>query len=333
MRLSYVTPFSHPEHRRKVVDYAKLAEASGFESVWVPEAWSSDAFTLLGAVASHTSRLRIAPGIVNIFSRSPALLAQTFATLDELSNGRVWIGLGTSGPQVVEHWHGLKFERPLGRMREVVQVLRLALSGQRVDFDGEFFKLRGFTMLISPVQKQIPIYLATFKAQSLKMTGEIADGWLPTHLSMAQLPAMMATLAEGAQKSGRSADQIDIAAQTLTAISRDGDEARLACARHLAYYVGGMGTFYHELMHEYGYGEEADRIQRLWKQKDRDGAAGQVSRAMLDALVIAGTDDDVARALDLRRQAGLKHIVAFPPHDATVEMVHSTLGLLPQVNR
>ncbi|MFM9886251.1 MAG: LLM class flavin-dependent oxidoreductase, partial [Burkholderiales bacterium] len=132
MRLGYVTPFSLPEHRRATLDYARLAEEGGYEAVWVPEAWSSDAFTLLGAIASHTSRLKLATGIVNIFSRSPSLLAQTFATLDEMSNGRAIIGLGTSGLQVVERWHGIKFDRPLRRMREVVDIMCMALSGKRV---------------------------------------------------------------------------------------------------------------------------------------------------------------------------------------------------------
>jgi F420-dependent oxidoreductase-like protein len=328
VRLGYVSPFSLPEHRRATLDYARLAEEGGYESVWVPEAWSSDAFTLLGAIASHTSRLKLATGIVNIFSRTPALLAQSFATLDELSNGRAIVGLGTSGLQVVERWHGMKFDRPLRRMREVVDIMRLAFSGKRVDYGGEFFKLSGFTMLIKPVRERMPIYLATFKPQSLRLTGEIADGWLPTHLSLAHLPAMRADLAAGEQKAARPAGSVDLAAQTLTSVSEDGDEARLHCAEHLAYYVGGMGAYYHELMHSYGFGEEADRIQERWKAKDRIGAARQVSRAMLDALVIAGTRDDCLQAIAKRRAAGIEHIVIFPPHGASVAEVKRTMTAL-----
>lgn len=328
MRLSYVTPFSQREQRLATVDYARLAEASGFESVWVPEAWSSDAFTLLGAIAVSTQRLRLATGIVNIFSRSPALLAQSFATLDELSGGRAIVGLGTSGQQVIERWHGLKFERPLRRMREVVEVMRLALSGERVDYTGEFFNLSGFTMLIKPVQQRVPIYLATFKAQSLRLTGEIADGWLPTHVSLAQVQSMMRELEDGARRVGRSIDDVDAALQTLTCAMPDGNEARMLCAQHLAYYVGGMGVYYHELMHSYGFGEEADRIQERWRAKDRDGAARQVSRAMLDALVIAGTRDECLAAIEARRALGVKHIVIFPPHGASIEVTRQTMQAL-----
>jgi alkanesulfonate monooxygenase SsuD/methylene tetrahydromethanopterin reductase-like flavin-dependent oxidoreductase (luciferase family) len=182
MRLSYLSPFSRAEHRKHLLSYARLAESAGYEAVWIPEAFSSDAFTLLGAVASHTKRMRLATGIVNVFSRSPALLAQSFATLDEMSDGRAIIGLGTSGPIVIENWHGVKFEKPVTRMREVVEIMRLALAGERVDYTGHFFKLRGFQMLIKPVQARLPIYLATFKPNAVRQTGEIADGWLPTHV-------------------------------------------------------------------------------------------------------------------------------------------------------
>lgn len=328
MRLSYVTPFSQREHRLATVEIARTAETLGYDSVWVPEAWSSDAFTLLGAIASHTQRIRLATGIVNVFSRSPGLMAQTFATLDELSNGRAIIGLGTSGQQVIERWHGVKFERPLKRMREYVDVMRLALSGERVEYAGEFFQLSGFAMLIRPIQVRIPIYLATFKSQSLKLTGQIADGWLPTHVSLDRLGAMMGELAEGARSAGRLPATIDAALQTLTCAMADGAAARMLCAQHLAYYVGGMGVYYHELMHSYGFGEEADRIQERWRARDREGAARQVSRAMLDALVIAGTRDECLAAIERRRALGAEHLVVFLPHGSGLDTVRETLQAL-----
>jgi alkanesulfonate monooxygenase SsuD/methylene tetrahydromethanopterin reductase-like flavin-dependent oxidoreductase (luciferase family) len=144
MLLSYVASFSQAAHRRNAVDNARLAEAAGYHSVWVPEAFGSDAMTLLGLIAGHTSRLGLASGIVNVFSRTPALLAQSFATLDEMSEGRAIIGLGVSGPMVVEQWHGLPFDKPLTRMRETVEIVRLALNGERVNYDGATFKAKGF---------------------------------------------------------------------------------------------------------------------------------------------------------------------------------------------
>lgn len=325
MHLSYVTPFSQSDHRRNLIDYAKLAEDCGYGGVWVPEAFGSDAFTLLGVLAGGTRRLRLGTGIVNVFSRSPALLAQSFATLDEQSNGRAVIGLGTSGPQVVENWHGMPFDRPATRTREAVEIIRLALSGQRVDYAGEIFTLRGFRLLIRPVQAEMPVYLATLKPKAVRQTGATADGWLPTHVSVRHLGTLRRPLVEGAEAAGRDPAAIDMAAMTLVAYSDDGETARDLCREHLAYYIGGMGTFYHQMMHDYGYGVVADRIQAHWTAGDRVGAAAAIPRDMLDDLVIAGTRTECRAALEARRQAGFAHIVAFPPHGIDPTLLRQTL--------
>jgi F420-dependent oxidoreductase-like protein len=325
MRLSYVTPFSRPVHRRHAPDYARLAEAAGFDSVWVPEAFGSDAFTLLGLLAAVTSRLKLATGIVNVFSRSPTLLAQSFATLDEISDGRAIIGLGTSGPVVVEQWHGMKFEKPLTRTRETVEIIRMALAGEQIDYHGNCFDLEHFRMLVRPVQDRVPVYLATFKPKAVRQTGAIADGWLPTHVSVRNLKAFRRPLTEGAESAGRSPDEIDMAAMTLVACSEDGETARALCREHLAYYVGGMGTFYHELMHRYGYGDVADAIQAAWKDGRRAAAADCIPREILDDLVVAGNRVECLDAIDVRRRAGFQHIVCFPPHSASPEQVTTTL--------
>lgn len=325
MRLSYVSPFSKPEHRKRIIDYARLAEGAGYESVWVPEAFGSEAFTLLGALASHTRRMKLATGIVNVFSRSPALLAQAFATLDELSDGRAIIGLGTSGPIVVQDWHGMKFEKPVTRMREVVEIMRMALAGERVNYEGQIFRLKGFQMLIRPVQKPIPVYLATFKPNSVKQTGEIADGWLPTHASLRHFGRMQQALVDGAKGAGRDPKSIDSAPLTLVACAENGDQARALCAQHLAYYVGGMGTYYGELMHDFGYGEMADRIQALWKEGDRAGATRAIPRDVLDDLVIAGTPAECRAAIEARKKIGIEHLVVFPPHAISPDELDFTL--------
>ncbi len=325
MRLSYVSPFSQAVHRRNVVDYAGLAESLGYDGVWLPEAFGSDAFTLLGLLAGRTSRLKLATGIVNVFSRSPALLAQCFATLDEISAGRAIVGLGTSGPAVVEYWHGMKFEKPLTRTRESVEVIRLALAGERVDYEGKCFRLNGFRMLIQPVQERLPIYLATLKTKAVRQTGEIADGWLPTHVSVRNLEALRRPLVEGAEAAGRDPKAIDMAALTLVACCEDGEIARALCREHLAYYVGGMGTFYHELLHDYGYGEVADFVQAAWQAGDRAAAAEAFPREVLDDLTVAGDRDECLAAIDLRRRAGFRHIVVFPPHGSSPEQVVTTL--------
>jgi len=328
MRLSYVSSFSRAEHRRNAVEYARLAEAAGYDGVWVPEAFSSDAITLLGLIAGHTTRLKLATGIVNVFSRTPGLLAQTFATLDEISDGRAVIGLGTSGPIVIQDWHGLTFDKPLTRTRETVEILRLALSGARVDYDGAIFKLKGFKLAVRPVQARIPIYLATFKPKAVRQTGAIADGWLPTHVSVRHVDALRASLVEGARAAGRDSVAIDMAALTLVACTQDGETARALCREHLAYYVGGMGTFYQELLHGYGYGDVADSIKAMWSTGDRAGAARAIPREVLDDLVVAGTRAECLAALEARRAAGFGQVVAFPPHGIDPDQLRDTLKAL-----
>lgn len=329
MRLSYVSPFSRPEQRRHTVEYAKLAEAAGYDAVWLPEAFGSDAFTLLGLIAGHTRRLKLGTGIVNIYSRTPALLAQSFATLDEISGGRAIIGLGTSGPMVIQNWHGIAYEKPLRRTREVVDILRLALAGERVNYQGECFALAGFQLLIRPVQRHMPIYLATFKPKAVRQTGEIADGWMPTHVSLRHVEALRRPLLEGARAAGRDGEAIDMAALTLTACLADGERARALAREHLAYYVGGMGTFYQELLRSYGYGEVADTVGALWKQGKRADAATAIPREVLDDLVVAGTAAECRAALEARQQAGFRHLIVFPPHGMSPEETRETLAGMP----
>lgn len=328
IRLAFALPHGERAHRRALADYGRLAEEGGYESFWVPEAWGSDAISLLGALAATTTRIRLATGIINIFSRSPGLIAQTFATLDELTGGRMIIGLGASGPQVIERWHGGRFEWPIRRMREVVEILRLALAGERLNYAGQIFSLSGFKLGMDPVRPRIPIYLATFKPQGLRLTGEIADGWLPTNLSVAHLPAMLRTVAEGARAAGRDPASIDVAPMIHTLVTENREEARGLVRRHLAYYVGGMGTFYFELMQSYGFAEEAGRIRERWQAGDRDGAGRQVSDAMVDALSITGTASECRKAIEGRRVRGVALPVLVPPHGASVETVRATISAL-----
>ncbi len=328
MRLSYVSPFSRATHRRNAVAYARLAERLGYDGIWMPEAFGSDAFTLLGLIAGQTTRIKLATGIVNVYSRSPALLAQSFATLDEISEGRAIVGLGTSGPIVIQNWHSMPFEKPLTRTREAVEILRLALSGERVDYEGECFRLKGFRLLIRPVQERIPIYLATLRPRAVRQTGAIADGWLPTHVSLRNLAALRAPLEAGARAANRPVAAVDMAAMTLAVASEEGAGARALCREHLAYYIGGMGGFYHELLTSYGHGEVADAVVAAWRRGARAAAAEAIPDAVLDDLVIAGTAAECLDAIEARRDAGIRHIAVFPPHGAEPHQVSQTLEAL-----
>src|SRR2546425_9026514 len=184
MKIGLILPYEGGLSFDDALAMTKRAEALGFDSVWVPEAWGTDAISLLGALAARTERIRLGTGIVNVFSRTPSLLGQTAATLDLISNGRFILGLGTSGHQVVSGWHGMRFDRPLQRMRETVEIVRRVLRQERLRFDGEIFTLdQGLKLLARPVRPTVPIFLATLTPAGLRLTGEGADGWIPTLFS------------------------------------------------------------------------------------------------------------------------------------------------------
>src|SRR5204863_3365923 len=200
LNLPYEGSLAFPE----AVELAQRAEALGFESVWMPEAYGTDAVSILGALAARTQRIRLGTGIVNVFSRTPALLGQTAATLDLISGGRFILGLGTSGHQVVSGWHGMAFDRPLVRMRETVEIVRRVLRQERLRFDGEIFTLdQGLKLLARPVRPTVPIFLATLTPAGLRLTGEVADGWIPTLFSPDHLDLFRPDLETGARAAGR----------------------------------------------------------------------------------------------------------------------------------
>ncbi|MEZ4547320.1 MAG: LLM class flavin-dependent oxidoreductase [Thermodesulfobacteriota bacterium] len=174
-----VTPYWPDIKPGELVEFARLAEGLGYHSIWVPEMWGRDAFSILGLLAANTTRIKLATGIVPVFSRAPSVIAQTIATLDEISGGRMILGLGTSGPAVIENWHGMKFKKPLQRTREYVEIIRMILSGGKVDYDGEIFKLKGFRLQFSPPRPDIPILVAAIGPKNIRLTGEVADGWIP----------------------------------------------------------------------------------------------------------------------------------------------------------
>lgn len=173
--------------RRELIECVRAADACGYDSFWMPEAWERDAFTLLTELAGRTERIHLGTGIINVFSRSPALIAMSAATLDDISGGRVRLGLGTSGARVVEDFHGVRFSKPLTRLRETIQIIRLLLAGERADFSGECFELRRFKLGFKPVRSEIPIYVAALTQKSLRQAGELADGWLPTYWPRARI--------------------------------------------------------------------------------------------------------------------------------------------------
>ena len=298
------------------LEIVREAERLGYDSVWAAEAYGSDAATILGWIAGHTERIRIGSAIFQMPARSPAMTAMTAATLDQLSGGRMLLGLGSSGPQVAEGWHGQRFARQLQRTREYVAVVRKALNRERLEFHGETIELplpdgpgKALKLTIAPVQERIPIYLAAIGPKNTQLAGEIADGWIPMFFSPENVGELRPLLEEGARRAGRSLDGFDIAPSVSVAVDDDLGAARDRMRPFIALYVGGMGSreqnFYNALAVRYGFEEAARRVQDLYLNGRRDDAAAAVPDELVDTVTLCGPADRVRERLAVYRDAGV----------------------------
>jgi F420-dependent oxidoreductase-like protein len=300
------------------------AEALGYDSVWTAEAYGSDAATILGWLAGATRRIKLGSAIFQMPGRSPAMTAMTAATLDQLSNGRMLLGIGSSGPQVAEGWHGQRFGRQLQRTREYVAVVRKALTRERLEFHGETIELplpdgpgKALKLTISPVQDEIPIYLAAIGPKNTALAGEIADGWLPTMLSPEHVSEFLPLLEEGAARvPGKKLDDFDIAPNVNVMITDDVASARDAMRPFLALYVGGMGSreknFYNQLAQRYGHADAALKVQDLYLDGKRDEAMAALPDALIDTVTLCGPKDLVRDRLAVYRDAGVGTLIVSP---------------------
>ena len=315
VKLGLILPYEGTLAFPEALQLAQRAEALGFDSVWVPEAYGTDAVSILGAIAVSTDRIQVGSGIVNVFSRTPALLAQTAATLDLISGGRFILGLGTSGHQVVSGWHGMPFDQPLVRMRETVAIVRQVLRRERLVFHGEVFHLnQGLKLLARPPRESIPIFLATLTPGGLRLTGELADGWIPTLFSPDHLDVFRPDLEAGARSAGRSLDSLAIAPYVSVMIDEDRARARDALKPWVALYVGGMGSkaknFYNDVVRQYGFADEARAIQELYLGGKQLEAIRRVPDALVDAITIAGPAPYVRERLEAWASAGVTLLLA-----------------------
>ncbi len=306
--------------RKALVERVKIAEDLGVESVWVAEAWGREPFGLLTQLALETSKIQLGTAIVNVFSRSAALLAMTFATLDEVSGGRAIIGLGSSGANVIEHLHGVKFHKPATRLREYVEIINMLMRRQPLKHEGELFQLdRGFTLQFPPLREHIPTYIASITPKSMEQTGEIADGWLPLYWPKDRMQSGVDALLRGAAKSGKARPDITVAPSIVMEITepRAEEAARVRARGPIAFYVGRMGAFYYEMLQRNGFEEEVAAIRAAWAARDARGAAAAVSDRMLDQTASVGPLERVCEDLDERRALGADlPIVAMPGRDA-----------------
>src|SRR3954454_2194060 len=301
------------------------AEQLGYDSVWTAEAYGSDAATILGWIAQATTKIRIGSGIFQMPGRSPAMTAMTAATLDQLSGGRMILGIGSSGPQVAEGWHGQRFGRPLQRTREYIDVVRMALRRERVSYDGETLTLplpdgpgKALKLTIAPVQEQIPIYLAAIGPKNTTLAAEIADGWLPTLFSPEHVAEFRPLLEEGFARAGggKGFEDFDIVPTVTAMVSDDVEAARDAMRHYVALYVGGMGSrkqnFYNALVQRYGFEDEAEHAQSLYLEGKKEEAAAALPGELIDTVALVGPRDHVRERIAVYREAGVGTLMVSP---------------------
>ena len=305
------------------LEIARTAEALGYDSIWTAEAYGSDAATVLAWLAAGTSRIKLGAGIFQIPGRSAAMTAMTAATIDQLSGGRMLLGLGTSGPQVSEGWHGVRFPRQVERTREYVAVVRMALAHKPVEFHGETMELplpdgpgKVLKLTIRPVQDRIPIYLAVLGPKNVALAGEIADGWLPVFFSPEHVARLRAPLEEGAARAGRTLEDFRICPSVNVSIGDDIENARNAMRPMLALYVGGMGSreqnFYNRLVSGYGFESAAREVQDLYLDGKRSAAMEALPDELIDLVSIAGPKDRARERLRAFRDAGVETLIVSP---------------------
>lgn len=300
------------------------AERLGYHSVWVAEAYGSDAVTVLTWLAANTKSIRLGSGILQMFARTPAMTAMTAATLDAISGGRFILGLGLSGPQVVEGWYGQPYDRPLRRTREYIEIVQQIIrrSGP-LDYQGEIYRLplpesqgKALKLIIHPIRDRIPIYLAAIGPKNVALAGEIADGWLPAFFSPEHIDEFLPSLEEGARKAGRKVDEIAITPGAGVAIGEDLATAYDWIRPAYGLYLGGMGSkkhnFYNALATRYGFGEEAKRVQELFLSGDRLGAYQAVPEELIDATALVGPPDRIAERLKRYEAAGVATLIVSP---------------------
>jgi F420-dependent oxidoreductase-like protein len=316
--------------RKSVLRYAEIADELGYDSFWVPEAWGYEAFSLLTEIALATQRIKIATGIVNVFSRSPGLMAMQAATLDEISGGRLILGLGTSGAKVIEGFHGVPYKKPLTRLRQYVKVVQTLIAGGKTSDAGADLwpEMRPFKLEMTPIRPRIPIYCACLNEEAIRMVGELADGWMPTFWPYRRFGEGRKLLAEGAARSHRNAEEVVTAPFTTVIPMPDKDIAYQSARGLISFYIGGMGDYYHAMLSRMGFAENADRVRDLYATKRRDEAAAAVSQEMLDALVIAGEPDSCRARLSEWRRAGVGLPILGLPTDMGPEICEMYLNMM-----
>ncbi len=325
VNLGYAPPGTNPV---ELVPLVQEAERLGYDSVWAAEAWGTDAVTVLAWLAASTSRIKIGSAIMQMPGRSPANTAMTAATLDLMSGGRFILGLGTSGPQVVEGWHGQPWGKPLGKTREYVEIVRTALRRETVEHEGEHYRIpydgpgatglgKPLKMMLRPLRADIPIYLAAIGPKNVALAAEIADGWLPIFVDPDRFDDAFGPSIAGAR------DGFEIAATVTVLVGDDVEALRDSLKPYFALYIGGMGAkgrnFYNALVTRYGWEAEATNIQDLYLSGKQREAIAAVPDALVDAVSLVGPKERIRDRLEAWRETPVTTLIVGSPQPEALQ--------------
>jgi F420-dependent oxidoreductase-like protein len=331
VNLGYAPPGTNPAELTPLV---RMAEALGYDSAWAAEAWGTDAVSVLAWLAASTERIKVGSAIMQIPGRTPTNTAMTAATLDLMSGGRFILGLGTSGPQVVEGWHGQPWGKPLGKTREYVEIVRTALRRDVVEHHGDHYRIpydgpdatglgKPLKLMLRPLRADIPIYLAAIGPKNVALAAEIADGWLPIFVDPDRFDDAFGPSLTGAK------DGFEIAATVTVLVGDDVQSLRDALKPHLALYVGGMGAkgknFYNSLMRRYGWEAEAEHIQELYLGGKQREAIAAVPDELVDAVALVGPKERIRERLEAWKRTPVTTLIVGTPQPEALEVMADLL--------
>ncbi len=312
----------------EILKLAPLAETLGFSQFAVPEIWGHDAVTLLANLATRTKKAILSSGIMNMYSRTPGTMAMTAASLDELSQGRFTLGLGLSGPAVIENFHGKKFSKPLAHTRDFVSMTKLLLSGKRMNYNSETLgNVKGFKLSLKLTRPKIPIHIAALGPKNVKLTAEIADGWIPVIMPLDAFKQEVKKIHRHLEDFGRNINEFEITPFVLSLTGTD-DQVESLLRKHLAYYFGGMGTFYNNMLKRVGFENEAREIKLRWTNGDREGAAKAISDDLLQQTCVFGNKQEAKTKLKKIVEAGATRPLISLPFGTPKELAMQTIQTL-----
>jgi F420-dependent oxidoreductase-like protein len=325
----------------EAIEIVQAAERTRYDSVWAAESYGSDAVSVLAYLAAKTETIGLGAAILQVPARAPAAAAMAGVTIDALSGGRFIFGFGPSGPQVSEGWYGIPYEKPWGRTREYVEIVKQIVAREgRLEYEGKHFKLpltegegvtgqgKALKLNIHPVRNQIPVFLGAIGRKSVELAAEIAEGWIPIFFSVDEWESAWGEHIEaGLAKGKRSREDFEVSPSVQVAIDGDLETARNVVRTGLLLYLGGMGSrktnFYVDLTHRFGFGEVADEVQSLYLDGKRDEAYKAIPDELVDATSMIGTEEEVAERVRRFADAGVDRLIVSPVHGTPEERLHT----------